>query len=145
MEATRPRFTSMLEWAVAVAFIAAILVIGSVVVREWRMVGAMTSVSASSATPSVVAPIAPVGVPPRAVSVPMLLLPDGKEVRVGETMSAIIERLGQHAVGGKQAIERAVHGQRVTHYYDYAGTQFVLVLEPFEQNAEPRVAAIYLQ
>ena len=144
MEATRPRFTSILEWAVAVAFIAAMLVVGSVVVREFRTVSAMTSVSAS-APDAVPPPIASVGVPPRAVSVPMLLLSDGMEVRVGERISAVVERLGQHAVVGKQAIERAVHGQRVTRFYDHVGTQFVLVFEPFEKNAEPRVAAIYLQ
>src|SRR5687767_2261392 len=143
--AIRPRFTSILEWAVAVAFIAAMLVIGSVVVREFRTMSALTSVSASSAPDAVPASVAPVGVPPRAVSVPMLLLSDGKEVRVGETISAIVARLGQHAIIGKQAIERAVHGQRVTRFYDHVGTQFVLVFEPFEENAEPRVAAIYLQ
>jgi hypothetical protein len=144
MEATRPRVTSILEWAVAVAFIAAMLVVGSVVVREFRLVSAMTSVSASA--PDTVPPtLASVGVPPRAISVPMLLLSDGKEVRVGETISVIVERLGEHAIVGKQAIERAVHGQRVTRFYDHVGTQFVLVFEPFEENAEPRVAAIYLQ
>ena len=145
MDATRPRFTSILEWAVAVAFIAAMLVVGSIVVREFRTVSAMTSVSASGAPDTIPAPVAPVGVPPRAISVPMLLFSDGKEVRVGETVSAIVDRLGQHAVIGKQAIERAVHGHRVTRFYDHVGTQFVLVFEPFEENAEPRVAAIYLQ
>jgi hypothetical protein len=144
MEATRPRYTSILEWVVAVAFIAAMLVVGSVVMREFRIVSAMTSVSAS-APDSVVAPVASVGVPPRAISVPMLLLSGGKEVRVGETISAIAERLEHHAISGKQAIERAVHGRRVTRFYDHVGTQFVLVFEPFEEGAEPRVAAIYLQ
>ena len=148
MEATHQRFTSILEWAVAVAFIAALLVVGSLVVREFRTVSALTTVSAavsSNAREAVPAPVASVGVPPRAISVPMLLLSDGNEVRVGETISAIVERLGQHAIVGKQAIERAVHGQRVTRFYDHVGTNFVLVFEPFEANAEPRVAAIYLQ
>lgn len=144
MEATHQRFTSILEWAVAVAFIAAMLVIGSLVVREFRTVSALTTVRAN-VRDAVPAPAAPVGVPPRAISVPILLLSDGKEVRVGETISAIVARLGQHALVGKQAIERAVHGQRVTRFYDHVGTSFVLVFEPFEANAEPRVAAIYLQ
>ena len=144
MEETRQRVTSILEWAVAVAFIAALLAVGSLVVREFRTVSALTSVSAS-APEAAQAPTAPAGVPPRAVSVPMLLLSDGNEVRVGETMSAIVERLGQHAIVGKQAIERAVHGQRLTRFFDHVGTHFVLVFEPFEADAEPRVAAIYLQ
>jgi len=144
MEATPQRFTSILEWAVAVAFIAAILVVGSLVVREFRTGSALPTVSAS-VQDAVPAAAAPVGVPPRAISVPMLLLSDGKEVHVGETMSAIVERFGQHAVVGKQTIERGVHGQRVTWFYDHVGTRFVLVFEPFEAHAEPRVAAIYLQ
>jgi len=144
MEATHQRVTSILEWALAVAFIAAMLVLGSLGVREFRTVSALTAVSAS-APESVPAPANPVGVPPRAISVPLLLLSDGNEVRVGETISAIVARLGQHAIVGKQAIERAVHGQRVTRFYDHVGTNFVLVFEPFEANAEPRVAAIYLQ
>ena len=144
MEATHQRVTSILEWALAVAFIAAMLVGGSFAVREFRTVSALTAVSAS-APEAVPAPANPVGVPPRAISVPLLLLSDGNEVRVGETISAIVARLGQHAIVGKQAIERAVHGQRVTRFYDHVGTNFVLVFEPFEANAEPRVAAIYLQ
>lgn len=144
MEATHQRFTSIIEWAVAVAFIAALLVVGSLVVREVRTVSALTTVRAS-ARETVRAPAAPVGVPPRAISVPMLLLSDGNEVRVGETISAIVERFGQHAIVGKQAVERAAHGQRVTRFYEHVGTSFVLVFEPFEANAEPRVAAIYLQ
>jgi len=144
MEATHQRFTSIIEWAVAVAFIAALLVVGSLVVREFRTVRGLTTVSAS-VRDAVRAPAAPVGVPPRAISVPMLLLSDGNEVRVGETISAIVERFGQHAIVGKQAVERAAHGQRVTRFYEHVGTSFVLVFEPFEANAEPRVAAIYLQ
>ncbi len=148
MEATHQRFTSILEWALAVGFIAALLVVGSLAVREFRTVSALPAVSAagsSNAPAAVPASATSVGVPPRAISIPMLLLSDGNEVRVGETISAIVARLGQHAIVGKQAIERAVHGQRVTRFYDHAGTNFVLVFEPFEANAEPRVAAIYLQ
>lgn len=143
MQATRERFASFLEWAVAAGCVAALLGVSSIVMHEVRTVSMLTSVSASHAAPD--QPSAPAGVPPRAVSVPMLLLPDGTEVRVGETVSAIVERLGQQANVGKQAIERAVHGQRVTRFYDHIGTHFVLVFEPFERGAEPRVAAIYLQ
>jgi hypothetical protein len=143
MEATRQRFTSFLEWAIAAACVMAFLGVGSLVMRELRTVTSAITVSAREATPAPATP--PAGLPPRVISVPMLLLSDGKEVRVGETISTIVERLGQHAVVGRQAIERAVHGQRLTRFYDHVGTQFVLVFEPFEQNAEPRVAAIYLQ
>ena len=41
MKATRMRFESFVEWAVAAAFIAALVAIGSIVVREFRTVNAV--------------------------------------------------------------------------------------------------------
>jgi hypothetical protein len=142
MEATRARFGSLIEWMLAAAFILAAFGIGSRVVRELRMVNAALPVSAREA--SVAAGI-PQGVPGRAVSVPVLLLAGHKEVRVGDTASAIAARLGREAEVGTQTAERATFGERLTRFYEYGGTRFVLVFEPFEQGGEPRVAAIYLQ
>ena len=34
-------------------------------------------------------------------------------------------------------------GERLTRFYEHAGTRFVLVFEPFERKGEPKVAAIY--
>ena len=45
----------------------------------------------------------------------------------------------------RPSLERGPNGERVTRFYERAGTRFVLVFEPFERNAEARVAAIYLQ
>jgi hypothetical protein len=129
METTRVRVESVLEWALAAAFIFAALAIGSVVVGEFRTA----------------APAAPAAVPPRAVSVPVLLLRDGKAVRVGETLSAVAARLGRQAEAGAQAVERAPNGERLTRFYEHEGSRFVLVFEPFERDAEPKVAGIYLQ
>src|SRR2546429_355110 len=79
------------------------------------------------------------------VSVTVLLLADGKELRVGETVSAVDRLLGKDADADPASPERGAHGERVTRFYERAGTRFVLVFEPFERNAEPRVAAIYLR
>lgn len=141
MEATRVRVESVLEWALAAAFTLGALAVGSLVVREFRTVSAVTSVIAREAP----APAAPAAVPPRAVSVPVLLLSDGKAVRVGETLSDVAARLGRQAEAGAQAVERAPNGERLTRFYEHAGSRFVLVFEPFERDAEPKVAAIYLQ
>jgi len=75
----------------------------------------------------------------------VLLLPGGKEVRVGDSVAAIAARLGRQAEVGTQAAEPARFGERLTRFYEHAGTRFVLVFEPFERNGEPRVAAIFLQ
>ena len=143
METTRVRLTSILEWAVAVVLIIATLAIGSIVVREFRSVAAVTPVIAD-AVPAPVLP-APAGVPARAVSVPVLLLPDGLDVRVGETLTQIAARLGRQAEVGLESVERAANGERLTRFYEHAGSRFALVFEPFEPDAEPRIAAIYLQ
>ena len=83
-------------------------------------------------------------VPARAVSVPVLPFLDGKEVRVGETVSAVATRLGRGAEVGRQEVDRGSLGERLTRFYEYAGTRFIIVYEPFERNGEARVAAIYL-
>lgn len=142
MEATRIRIGAIVEWVVAAGFILAALAAGSIVVREFRTVSAVMPVIAREAPAPV--PPTPAGVPARAVSVPVLLLSDGTEVRVGETLSDIATRLGPTAVAGSSSVERAPNGERLTRFYQYAATRFVLVFEPFERGAEARVAAIYL-
>ena len=142
MEASRLRFESFIEWAVAAVFSVAMLAIGSVVVREFRTVNPVTPVIAGEVLP---APPVPAGVPSRAVSVPVLLLADGKAIRVGDTLSGVARRLGRQAEVGTPSVERAPNGERLTRFYEHAGMRFVLVFEPFEREAEPRIAAIYLQ
>lgn len=142
MEATRARFGSAIEWVLAAVFIVAAAVIGSGVMRELRTVNAAVPVIAREAsTPAVV----PAGVPPRAVSVPVLLLAGRKEVRVGDTASEIATLLGRSAEVGTQAVERAPFGDRLIRFYEYERTQFVLIFEPFEKGGEPKVAGIYLR
>ena len=142
MEATRRRFESLLEWTLAAAFIAALLGIGSVVVREIRTVNAVTPVIAREPTPT---PPVPAGVPSRAVSVPVLLLHDGNRVRIGDSLGAITSHLGRQAETRAPMIDHAPNGERLTRFYDFAGTRFSLVFEAFGTNGEMRIAAIYLQ
>lgn len=144
MQATRMRYESILEWAVAAVCIVAAVGLVSMVVREFQTVSAVMPVIAREAPAPASVPT-PAGVPSRAVSVPVLLLPDGKDVRVGESLTQIAARLGRQAEAGLQSIERGVVGERLTRFYEYGGTKFVLVFEPFERDAEPRVAAIFLQ
>jgi hypothetical protein len=142
MEATRARFGSAVEWVLAAAFILAALAVGSIVVRELRTMNAAMPVSAREPQP---AAAIPAGVPARAVSVPVLLLAGKKDVRVGDSVSAIAARLGRDAEIGSQSVERSRFGERLTRFYEYTGTRFVLVFEPFEAGGEPKVAAIFLQ
>lgn len=145
MDALRvgPRFrlAPVFEWVVAALFLFATLAVGSMIVQELRP-SRPAQVAVPAARPIVVS--IPPAVPSRAVSVPVLPFLDGKEIRIGETVSAVASRLGRAAESGRQEIDRGSLGERLTRFYEYAGSRFILVFEPFERNGEVRVAAIYL-
>jgi hypothetical protein len=136
----RIRLAAIFEWIVAAVFLLATLSVGSLILREMRP--ANVTRTAPAARPLVAS--IPAAVPERAVSVPMLPFLDGKEVRIGETFSAVASRLGRAAESGRQEVDRGSLGERLTRFYEYAGSRFILVFEPFERNGEARVAAIYL-
>ena len=139
----RPRFSlaPMFEWVVAALFLIATVAVGSLILRELTPAPPVRAVPAAARP--VVASI-PAAVPARAVSVPVVPFLDGKEIRIGETVSAVAARLGRAAESGRQEIDRGSLGERLTRFYEYAGARFILVFEPFERNGEVRVAAIYL-
>ena len=144
MDATRMRTALRLgpvvEWLVAAAFLIATLAVGSLIVRGLR---APAPVRAAQPSRPVVTSI-PSAIPARAVSVPVLPFLDGKEIRVGETASAVAARLGRAAESGRQEVDRGNLGERLTRFYEYGGSRFIVVFEPFERNGEPRVIGIYL-
>ena len=141
MDATRARFGSLLEWLLAAACIVAILALGSIAVREFRTVAAVMPVIAHEAAP----PDPPAAVPSRAISVPVILLPNGVELRVGDPAAEVVSRLGRLAEVAAPSIDRSAAGERVTRFYEQGGTRFVVVLQPFADDAQIRVAAIYVQ
>ena len=144
MAATRRRFESFVEWALAATFIAALLGIGSVVVREIRSVNVNAVTPVIAREPTQMPPI-PAGVPSRAVSVPLLLLEDGKQVRIGDSVAAITSRLGHQAEIRTPTTDHTLTGVRLTRYYDYGGTRFSLVFEVVGTSGDMRLAAIYLE
>lgn len=140
MERSRFRFgASVVEWLLAAALLAAVLAVVATVVREIRTVRAIMPVSAREAA----GPEPPAGVPPRAVSVPLLVLLDGKEIRVGETIAEVTARLGNAQVG-LDIVDRGARA-RLTRVYNYLGTEFTIIFERAGDGDEPRAAAIFLQ
>jgi hypothetical protein len=138
----RPRFrlTPVFEWVVATLFLGATVLVGSMILRELRPSPPLRVAPAARPTVTSI----PAAVPARAVSVPVLPFLDGKEIRIGETVSTVAARLGRAAESGRQEVDRGSLGERLTRFYEYAGSRFILVFEPFERNGEVRVAAIYL-
>jgi hypothetical protein len=140
MGATRTRVSSLLEWIAAAAGIVAVVAIGSILVRDVRTVTALTPVIAHEAVLS----DAPAAVPSRSVSVPVLLLSDGAQLRVGDTAAELSARLGTDAEVAPPTIDRTPSGNRVTRFYAKNGQRFAVVLEPLAGDGQVRVAAIYL-
>ena len=141
MDAVRVRFAPLFEWLIAAAFLCGTIAVGSLVVQELRV---PSRISAATPAARTMVESIPAAVPARAVSVPVLPFVNGKEVRVGETFAAVAERLGRAAESGKQSVDRGMLGERLTRFYEYAGSRFILVFEPFERGGEVRLAAIYL-
>jgi hypothetical protein len=137
----RIRFAPVFEWIVAASFLVATVLVGSLILHELRP--APTTSHLTPAARPIVASV-PASVPSGAVSVPVLPFLDGKEVRVGETVTIVASRLGRAAESGRQEVDRGSLGERLTRFYEYGGSRFILVFEPFERNGEQRVAAIYL-
>jgi hypothetical protein len=141
MEATpvRAGLGSALEWCTAALFLAATCAIGVLVARELQTQPA--PLQAAAKPPASL----PSAIPARAISVPVLLLHDGKQVKVGDTVDGVAQTLGRSSEVGRQQADRGALGERLTRFYDCDGTRFVLVFEPFERQGSLRVAGIYLQ
>lgn len=137
----RSRLASALEWVVAALFLAATIAVASLLFRDLRV--QPLRVRTAPATRPVTASVPP-SIPERALSVPVLPLVDGKELRIGDSVSAVSERLGRAAESGRQEVDRGSLGERLTRFYEYSDRHFILVFEPFEKDGEARLAAIYL-
>ena len=136
----RTKFGSLVEWVLATACIFALLAMSSSVVREFRVVSAVTPVIAHEA--AVADP--PQAVPPRSVSVPMVLLSDGSAVHVGDAADQVMTRVGRDAETAAPSIDRTASGDRTTRFYERAGTRFVVVFQRMAADGQIRVSAIYL-
>lgn len=138
---SRFRLAPLFEWLIAAAFLAATVSVGAMIVKELKA-SSHRQPSRAAVLPAV---NVPAGVPARAVSVPLLPLPDGKELRIGDTLASVAALLGRAAESGRQEVDRGRFGERLTRFYEYAGSRFILVFERVEREGEVKVAAIYLQ
>jgi hypothetical protein len=138
---SRFRLVPIFEWALAALLLATAVWLGTRVLDAFRA-EPVSLVSTDAAGP--VDTWIPSSVPPHAVSVPALPLKDGRELRVGDTLSSVAERLGRGAEVGQQDVDRGPRGERLTRVYEYDGARFILVFEPVRADGTPRVAAIYL-
>jgi hypothetical protein len=128
MVETRFRLVGLIEWVIAAGSVVGLLAVGLAVFGDVRAVRPVMPVIAGAAT----VPIVPAGVRSGSVSVPLLVLPDGKSLAVGAPV-ATLDSLGT----GESAFERTPAGQRETRAYRYAGMEFVVVV------ADDKIVAIF--
>lgn len=141
MDAPRKRLRAVAEWLIAGLILITVIAVGTLVVRDLRGMTAATPLSARENVAS--RPTA--SVPSRAISVPLLLLDDGLEVRIGDPAGDVLDRLSAAIEIGPPAVERGPYGERQTRVLTYGRTEFALVIEPFARDAEPRVTAIFVR
>jgi hypothetical protein len=138
IDAPRHRLGFSGEWLTAALLLIGTLLVGLLIVRELRVAPAAATSpepAASSAT----------AVPADAVSVPTLMVGGSHEIKVGDRAADALKQLVSPVTLVKQTVERGPIGDREIRLYQLAGTQFIVVFEPFERKGELRVAAIYLQ
>ena len=128
MVETRFRLVGLIEWVIAAGSVAGLLVVGAAIFGDFRSVRPVIPVIAGAAA----VPIVPAGVRSGSVSVPLLVLPDGKSLAVGAPTSSL-DPLGTV----ESAFERTTAGQRETRAYRYAGMEFVVVI------ADDKIVAIF--
>ena len=140
MDATYRRLGSLVEWLLAAACAAAAVATLSFA-HELRSVRAVVPVIAEEVAEP--APVA--GIPAGAVSVPLLLLPGSRQVRLGERLGDVAQHLGAAAQLVSESFEDTMGGRRITRIYNDIGIQFVLVFDELRSRGDARVAAIFMR
>jgi hypothetical protein len=139
MGALRSFVASVLEWGVAAAVLVALVALGATGQRALSSVGNLATTLGPKVTHATTA-----RVPERAVAVPMLILREGAEIRTGQSMTDVAALLGRSAETGEQYVDGTNGGERITRFYDHAGTRFILVFES-RAGKGATVVGIYLQ
>ena len=138
----RFRFAPLIEWMIAAAFLFATVAVASLVVRELR--GPTRILAETPAARPLVASMPRRGAAARGVGA-------GAAVprRQGDPRRRRPPRPSRPTSDAppRAAARKSIAGtlgERLTRFYEYSGSKFIVVFEPFERNGEPRVAAIYL-
>ena len=137
MEERRLRIApSLLEWATAALAVIGLIWIISGPVQ--RMLGPRIDASLVEQRDL------PPGVPAGATVVPVMLLPDGRELRQGDPHARLEELLPTRFAAATPHVSEGHFGPRYTRSYAMNGTKFFVVCERSEPNGPVKVAGIYL-
>ena len=137
MEERRFRVGSFFEWVAAALGVAGVLWMLSVPVQ--RVIGPRVEAALVDAPAAL-----PPGVPAGAANVPVMLLLDGREIRVGELHTRLLQRLPDKLTSGPVQRTAGEHGERQTRTYVVNGTKFFVVCDRPEAGGPLRISGIYL-
>ena len=140
MDATRRRFGSLVEWGVAAACSVVAVLLLTVALNHVRRVPAVVPVSAREAP----LPVPPGAVPAGVVPVPLLSLGEGIELRLGQRLSDVAERLSRSRLLS-ESLETSDGKARLTRFYQDVGIQFIVVFEGTRVDPSAPLAAIFIR
>jgi hypothetical protein len=126
----------VLEWLGAVAILVGVVWLASSRIREWvgPLPAAIDEVELGGAP----------GIPEAATEVPLLVLIDGTEIKVGDTHAALSKTLEEKHATGPSQTTTGDFGERWVRSYRHGETRFIVVCERSEPDDVLKVAGIYL-
>lgn len=137
MDERRLRIGSLFEWVAAAVCVVGLLWLLSVPLQQLsgpRVDAALVDLRDEL----------PPGVPSGAVSVPVMLLEDGRAIRVGDLETAVAKLLPRVAAAGPPHLSAGEFGDRLTRAYQIDGSRVYVVSERTERGGPLRVAGIYV-
>jgi hypothetical protein len=137
VEERRVRLGSFVEWAVAALAVVALVWVISVPVA--RLTGPRVEASLVETREG-----QPPGVASGATSVPVMLLQDGRAIRLGDLESRLRQILPDRLADGRAHLSSGQFGDRQTRTYRVDGVLVQIVLERTERGGPSRVTGIFV-
>ena len=131
---------SLAEWVVALGVLVGAVWVGGPFVERLAPPGATSVTLVESALPRL-----PGGVPDGAESVPLLVLLDGSEIRLGMNEQTFHARAFSRLSAGPIDIEKGVIDERMVLPFRTGHSRFWVVLDRTEAGRERSVTAIYVK
>jgi hypothetical protein len=133
----RLRIGSLFEWVAAALGVAGLVWVLSVPVQH--LIGPRVDAALVDVRETL-----PPGVPSGVTSVPVMLLLDGRSVRIGDLESKARSTLGQSRLQGPPIVTTSEFGGRSTYAYVIDGSRLYVVCERTESGGPMRVAGIFV-
>ena len=137
MDERRLRIGSLFEWMAAALGVAGLVWVLSVPLQHLsgpRVDAALVDVREKL----------PPGVPSGATSVPVMLLLDGRSIKIGDLESKLRSLVPQSRLQGPPIVSSNEFGERSTYAYVIEGSRLYVVCERAERGGPMRVAGVYV-